>query len=863
MQIIKPQALSLLTRPIEYRKRFGLCITGCLHVPFAQGASGALWGEQSMWNFLAKEMATPMIDEGVSKLTPEFLVHGHAYPSAERPNACAVRVKLAGKEKTVLVFGDRYWDGARASEPAAFEKMPLSWDRSYGGPDFAANPAGKGRNVGDGVRWLPNLEMPRSRTLKPEQAVDVAGFGLLDVMNPQRARYRGTYDGSYLKEHSPGYAPDMDWRYFNLAPQDQWLDQPLKGDESFSLENLHPTKRRIDGHLPGLRARVFASYSMAAGATKLKEVPLRLTTVWFFPHAERCVLLFHGLAEVGTDDGSDVAGLMGAVERLDEPKPDEHYTSVMAQRADPKMGAIHSLRDSDLLPLGLSAADPDFEEAKKAFAMDGLQADAQYRRAQLDVELAREQVRAAGQDPDAMGIKMPEREIVPTGDELAAYVEKQMTEASRQQWQAVDDVVTQLEKALKFAEENKLDLAQLQHRGPPAYRAETHLQELRDFGKLDAQNEQPVYQKLVQKDSAERLGYLQSAHQQLPVHPMPAPVAAALRAEMGQAISRGMRYFSGLDFTGADFSGLDLRGANFAGAWLESVDFTKSNLSGADFSYAVLAHANLAGVVAMGSKFTGANLGRAALKGGIFDKAEFSGATLVHCSFSETQLRSANITGAMLLDTSWGQADWSGVIATGQTFYKLDLRGVVLAQAELSGCNFIECDLSGVDMRAANLGRATFVTCKLDGALLQRAQAQGAIMAKDCTLITANLGEGNFGGCNFGGADMTGVRLVKTMMDGANLSDAKINDSDWRLASAKGALLRKTSMQRAFLAGVNFENAVLQHADLRGSDLRGSNLFSADMSRVRLDGDVQLEGALLKRARTWPRLTPAQQAAAP
>ena len=863
MQIIKPQALSLLTRPIEYRKRFGLCVTGCLHVPFDQGTRGVLWGEQSMWNFLAREMTTPMIDEGVSKLTPEFLVHGHAYPTAERPNACAARVKLADKEKTALVFGDRYWDGARASEPKAFEKMPLSWDRSYGGADFAANPMGKGRTAVDGLVPLPNLEMPRKRILKPDQSVEPAGFGLLDAINPQRVKYRGTYDANYLKEHSPGYAPDMDWRYFNLAPEDQWLDKPLRGDEAFSLENLHPTQPRIEGKLPGLRARVFATYSVAAGGTKLKEVPLRLTTVWFFPHAERCILLFHGLAEVGTDDGSDVVGLMGAVERLGESKTDEHYTNVMAQRADPKMGAIHSLRDSDLLPAELGAADPDFEEAKKAFAMDGLQADAQYRRAQLDVELAREQIRATGQDPDAMGIKMPVRAVVPTGDALAPYIEQQMKEASKQQWQVVDDVVAQLEKALKFADENKLDLGQLQHRGPPTYRAENHIEELRHSGAFNVQNEREVYSKLVQKDTAERLGYLQSAHQQLPAHPMSASASASLRAELATALSKGMRYFAGLDFTGADFSGLDLSHVNFAGAWLESVNFAKSNLSGADFSQAVLAHANLSDVVALGSKFIGANLGRSEWKGGIFDKAEFNGATLMHCSLGETQLCSANITGAMLIDTTWGEANWSGVIATGQTFYKLDLRGIVLARAELAGCNFIECDLSAVDMRGANLARATFVTCKMDGALLQSAKAQGAVLVKDCTLVGANLSEAHFGGCNFGGADMTGVRLVKTILDGANLSDAKINDSDWHLASAKGALLRKTSAQRSSLAGVNFENAVLQHADLRGSDLRSSNLFSADMSRVRLDGDVKLEGTLLKRARTWPRLTPAQQAATP
>jgi uncharacterized protein YjbI with pentapeptide repeats len=67
-------------------------------------------------------------------------------------------------------------------------------------------------------------------------------------------------------------------------------------------------------------------------------------------------------------------------------------------------------------------------------------------------------------------------------------------------------------------------------------------------------------------------------------------------------------------------------------------------------------------------------------------------------------------------------------------------------------------------------------------------------------------------------------------------------------------------MKGALLAGANFQEAILQHADLRGADMRNCNLFAADMSRVRLDGDVQLEGALLKRARTWPRLTPEQQA---
>ena len=603
MQVTKPQALSLSTRPIEFRKRFGLCVTGYLHVPFTQGKHGSLWGEQSMWNFLSKEMVTPLIDEGVAKLTPEFLVHGAAYSTAECPSACATRVRLGDKEKTILAFGDRYWDGGRVSSPKNFESMPIEWQRAYGGMDFAANPLGKGRGEIEGVNLLPNLELAHSRILRPNQTVSPAGFGQLDLMHPQRKKYQGTYDASYLKEHSPGFAPDMDWRYFNMASEDQWMDHPLRGDEKFLLENLHPTQSRIDGQLPGLRTRVFASYGLIAGGTKLKEIPLRLTTVWFFPHAERLILLFQGLAEVGTDDGSDVVGLLGAVERLGEIKSDEHYHQVLDWRSDAKMGGIHSLRDSDLLPENIDIFDPVLEEAKKAFATDSLQADAQFLRAETEVAMAREQVRNMGLDPDAMGIKMPIREHPPTGDKLAAYMEKQLKEAEKQQWNALEDVLDQMEKALIFATEHKIDLAQLQHRGPPAYNAETQLQMLQESNEAVAKDGSTIYPKLIQIEGAEKLGYLQAAHEQPKAPHLTKAQSASIRAELKLASSKGFRYFEGIDFTGADLSELDLRGFNFAGAWLESVNFSKSNLSGADFSYAVLAHANFTDVIAVGGKF--------------------------------------------------------------------------------------------------------------------------------------------------------------------------------------------------------------------------------------------------------------------
>jgi uncharacterized protein YjbI with pentapeptide repeats len=862
MQVLKPQALGLSTRPIEFRKRFGLNVSAYLHLPFAQGERGCLWAEQSMWGFLAQEMAQPLIDEGVAKLTPEFLVHGKAFAPRDRPSACAVRARFGDREKTLLVFGDRYWDGNRSSAPQPFESMPLNWSAAYGGADFAGNPLGRGREAKAGVTWLPNVELPTDRLLRPDQAIVPAGFGALDLMHPQRAQYRGTYDADYLKQHAPGFAPDTDWRCFNLAQPDQWMGGALSGDEAFSFDNMHPDKPLVEGRLPGMRVRAFVGYRMPDAEPKIREVPLRLTTVWFFPHAERCIAIFQGLAEVGTDDGSDVVSLMGAVERLGEVRSDQYYLDAAARRADPKTGAIYALVDNDLLPEGVSTVDPDVEAAKAPFATEGLQAEGQYRRAQSDVAIARGKAVQAGLDPDALGIRMPPREKVPTGDALPPYLEKQMKLAEAQQWAAVEDAVALLEKVAALPPE-KMNIAKLQHRGPPVYRAEKHLAEIRALAASGTRpiDFSPVLPKLYALEDTHRKGYLDTAHMQAPVDPMPAAEAATLRSEMARAVPAGIRMFARIDFTGADLSGLDLRDVNFEGAWLEAADLRNANLSGADLSGAVLAHARFEGAIAIGTKFRKANLGKAKLGGAVFDDADFSGAILMGCALAGTQMRRADFRGANLLDTTWGRADWQGAKLAGQTLHKRDLRGMRFPEAELSGATFLECDLSGVDLHGAVLESATFITSKLDGANLKMARCAGAVAVNGTRMAEADLSGADLRSFNFGASDLRGAKLVRATLDGANLCEARLDGADLRLASAKGALMRMSSCAKALLSGVNLSDAVLQKADLRGADLRRSNLFGADLGRVRLDGDTLFDGALLKRARTWPRLTSEQQAA--
>ncbi|KWT92961.1 MULTISPECIES: DUF2169 domain-containing protein [unclassified Variovorax] len=861
MHVIKPQVLGLSARPMEYRKRFGLCVSGYLHVPFAQAARGTLWNEQSMWNFLTAEMAVPLIDEGIAKLTPEFLVHGHAWPAPGRPEAVAVRARLGARDKTLLVFGDRYWDAGAPSRPRPFERMPLAWTHAYGGPDFAPNPQGRGRSVEGGVQWLPNLELPGARLQRPDQAVTPAGFGPLDVMHPQRAALRGTYDDAWLQAHAPGFPPDVDWRYFNLAPSDQWLEAPLRGDEHYALDHMHPERPRIEGTLPGLRVRAFANYRVD-GDTRLREIPMRLTTVWFFPHAERMVLIHQGLAETGEDDGAEVRQLLGAVERLDEPRAPEHYLEVLGKRLDGRRAAVQALNDADLVPAGLDTVDPGQEQAQAVMKSDGLREDAQYRRAQIDVEMARDQLRAQGKDPDALGVRLAPREKPPTAQELPAYLEKLEAEMEKQQWAAVEDAVTQLENAQAFMREKKLDPERLVHRGPPSYRASAQLAEIEKGFALGERifDRSTMAPQLLLQEVAHHLDYLKSAHMQPPVAPLAGERAAEARREIEWLLARGTRQLPAADFTGADFSNLDLRGIDFTGAWLESARFSGANLSGAIFRAAVLAHADLRGAIAIGTVFQAANLGRALLGGAVFDRAEFSGANLQYCGFEATQLRQARLAGAELMDTRWGAADWSGVVGPGLLFYKLDMKGVVLAEAELAACNFIECDLQGLDFRGAKLAGSNFIGCRLARADFSGAHLAGASFVQATSLAQAEFSGADLQGANLGECNLTGARLVRARLDGANLGMAQLADCDARLASAKGALLRKAVLTRARLAGVDFKDAILQRADLRGADLRNANLFGADLSRIRLDGDARLEGALLQRARTWPRLAPEQHA---
>jgi uncharacterized protein YjbI with pentapeptide repeats len=860
MLITKPSQCGLITRPIEYRKRAGLCITGYLFLSYAQGGDPALLGEQSLWKYVASELNPAMLDEGITKSVPEFFVHGSAYSRNGPTAACAVKVNFASVEKTLLVFGQRYWNQGKPSTPEPFEVLPISWANAFGAESFAANRVGKGLFATESVHWLPNIESPLERIVRPDQKVLPAGFGMRDVMHPERMVYRGTYDGSYLKEHSPGFVPDVDWRYFNLAPQDQWLPAPLLGNEKFVIENMHPTKETVSGVLPNFKIKVLVNYLVTNDEKKLAEVPMRLTTVWFFPHSESCVLAFQGLAESTEDDASDIAELLMSVERNGEEKPIDHYLQVQDKRRHPSYGAIHALNDADLLPINTNTFDATADNAKKSFAMEGLQGQAQMRRAEADVLIARQKAKEMGKDPDALGIKMPVKEIPPSNAELPAYLEKHQKLNRQDEWKTVEQMVGIIEDALKFEKQHKVKIADLVTRGPPKMEAPEQIAQLR---LLAASNREidlaSIYPKLLQKEAVDRLTYLQSAHHQAPAFRIDGPEKEKLRSEMATAISKGIVHFAGVDFTGADFSQLDLRGSNFSGAWLENVNFSGSNLSRANLSGAVIAHADFSNAIAIATNFNGANLGKTIFKNTVLDNASFVESNFESSLIQDTSMRGASLIKAGLLKVVWKSVDLTSANLSNQLLNKVDCKLMVLDECDLRSAIFIECDLAGTSMQEANLSAATFYKSDLTKANLSGANASKAMFVEGTSLANAKIPKVNFSGANLGKADLQSVNAVGACFDLANLTLANFNLADLRLSKAKGALCRRAQFRRTRLAGSDFMEAVLQHADLRGADFRQSNLFGADLSRVRLDASTQFDQSLLARTRTYPRLSIDQQ----
>jgi hypothetical protein len=194
-------------------------------------------------------------DVALGKEGADVILLGHARPSPRSPEQVDVAVRVGNVQKTVRVFGDRRWEssvsGFRISKPLPFEKVPLIYERAFGGADasssepaaYPANPVGAGfrkdPNKMDGVA-LPNLEDPQALLSRPSDRPRPAGFGFYGRGWSPRWQLAGTYDQKWREKRCPLLPEDFKVRHFNAAHPDLILPQPLQGGESVVIENASP-----------------------------------------------------------------------------------------------------------------------------------------------------------------------------------------------------------------------------------------------------------------------------------------------------------------------------------------------------------------------------------------------------------------------------------------------------------------------------------------------------------------------------------------------------------------------------------------------------------------------------------------------
>jgi hypothetical protein len=256
------------------------------------GASSVLYESDATWGRTGTDVA--------------FI--GYAYPRKLGDRQVDVELRVGPLNKTARVFGDRRWEGTvggpRMSLADPFEKIPLVWERSFGGVDRtpvdpshhaleARNPVGRGflakqsQASLDGMR-LPNIEDPRHLISNPTDRPPPIGFGFVAKSWMPRVAYAGTYDDRWQTSRAPLVPDDYDPRFSVAAAEGLSAETGLRGGEFVELVNMTPNGR-LRFSLPTVQVR--GSFLALVPPT---ELDMRLVVVFIDAVRMNLVLLWQG-----------------------------------------------------------------------------------------------------------------------------------------------------------------------------------------------------------------------------------------------------------------------------------------------------------------------------------------------------------------------------------------------------------------------------------------------------------------------------------------------------------------------------------------------------------------------------------------
>ena len=193
-------------------------------------------------------------DMHIGKAGTDVVLIGSAWAPRQRPvPRSQVGMTVAGRQKTILVSGDRVWRGGKPSAPKPFESIPLVWERAFGGVHQRGeqmlaeerNPVGcgfsGGRSASD-VEGLavPNLEDAAAPLQQIGESPTPACLAPIAPAWLPRRGFAGTYDERWQRRRAPYLPDDFDPRFFQSACPEFAFDRYLQPGEHVQVVGALP-----------------------------------------------------------------------------------------------------------------------------------------------------------------------------------------------------------------------------------------------------------------------------------------------------------------------------------------------------------------------------------------------------------------------------------------------------------------------------------------------------------------------------------------------------------------------------------------------------------------------------------------------
>ena len=761
------------------------------------------------------------------------------------------------------------------SDPQPFESLPLTWERAFGGEQFAPNPLGmgylpRGRRTGARQMAAAQYRIPRpadGRPLGPAPARRIRHAGYHG--GPNARALQGTYDDEWLENHAPGLPRESGFSAIStqLLLTSAWTG-PLRLTRHSSIWGMHPDEPFIQSSLPGLRSRCFVSRRKNKRLI-FEEIPTSIDTVWLFPHAKRGITIHRGQTGVGIFDATDLKHMLIAVEYMDgESRDKEQYLKSLNLRLDEATRIYWNPREDDICPPEEAPGDeyqaPDpMEDPRVRDLIDQARAETE-----KQVDAARAYCQAAGLDPDQFLDKaavMAKFDAETVSDlhlpppfkgpddipRMMKYMQEQsarfeaeqkpMEELMAQGKKALDDQMANLKQKLKDTLGDKMPdlerkLAQALDKKPPrpvipepppspSGQLKKALAELEQMKappglELPAGTKQKLIEAIAEAEKSEKLlakfGLDQADKAQEALGaaflPPPEPRTPSEVADMRLMVLKAAH-------NGESCREWDLTGAVLCGLDLKNLDLSGAVLDSADLS-----------------------------------DCDLSGAKLDQTCLVRADLRGAKLCGADMTEASLGKADCTGADFSGADLSKgflaeADLRGAKLAGANLNEANCMKAVFDRADLTGCNLQKAVVLEASLSGAVLHKADLFDALFMKSsfpqadfsqASLKKATFVEAQGPGCDFRGADLDNVRMVMGAdFSGSDFSGCTSKGGNWRSTKLQRAVFSQADLEqsdfyecdleRAVFQGANCKNASFMKAKLKNTDLSGTDLFQANL----------------------------------